>query len=192
MTVAEQPFIQPKAKDSDLRNLCNTQISNVVATLKGTQPASTDRVYVVSGHYDTRCTDPIDFKCDGADDDGSGVAAMMEMARVMSQHSFDATIKFITVAGEEEDLYGSAHFAKVAKQQRMDIEGMLNNDIIGSDTGPNGQKIPFTVRLFSEGIPTVLTKDNTADLQNVGARATRPPANWPATSRRWRRTAPPT
>ena len=170
MTVAEQSFIQPKAKDPDARMPRNTRITNIVATLKGTQPASANRVYVVSGHYDSRCTGAINFKCDapGADDDGSGVAAMMEMARVMSQHSFDATIKFITVAGEEEDLYGSAHFAKVAKQQHMDIEGMLNNDIIGSDTGPNGQKMPFTIRLFSEGIPTVLTPAAIADLQNVG------------------------
>jgi Zn-dependent M28 family amino/carboxypeptidase len=176
MTVQEQPFIQPKSKDPDARNPRNTRITNIVATLKGTQPASTNRVYVVSGHYDSRCTGPIDAKCEapGADDDGSGVAAMMEMARVMSQHSFDATIKFITVAGEEEDLYGSAHFAKVAKQQHMDIEGMLNNDIIGSDTGPNGQKMPFTIRLFSEGIPTVLTPAAIADLQNVGGESDSP------------------
>jgi Zn-dependent M28 family amino/carboxypeptidase len=176
MTVAEQPFIQPKSKDPNARNPRNTRITNIVATLKGTQPASVNRVYVVSGHYDSRCTGPIDAKCDapGADDDGSGVAAMMEMARVMSQHSFDATVKFITVAGEEEDLYGSAHFAKVAKQQHMDIEGMLNNDIIGSDTGPNGQKMPFTIRLFSEGIPTVLTPAAIADLQNVGGESDSP------------------
>ena len=67
---------------------------------------------------------------------------MMEMARVLSQHTFDATIKFITVAGEEEGLYGSAHFAQDAKAQNMDIEGMLNNDIIGPDTGDNGLKLP--------------------------------------------------
>jgi hypothetical protein len=170
MTVAKQTFIQPKAKDPDLRNPRDTQITNIVATLKGDQPQSAKRVYVVSGHYDSRCTGAIDFRCNapGADDDGSGVAAMMEMARVMSQHSFDATIQFITVAGEEEDLYGSAHFAKVAKRQHVDIEGMLNNDIIGSSTGDQGQHEPFTVRLFSEGIPTVSTATSTADLQNVG------------------------
>jgi hypothetical protein len=108
------------------------------------------------------------------DDDGSGVAAMMEMARVMSQHRFDATIKFIAVAGEEEDLYGSAHFAKVPKQQHTDIEGMLNNDIIGSSTGDHGQHEPFTIRLFSEGIPTVTTTTGTADLQNVGGESDSP------------------
>ena len=117
---------------------------------------------------------------------------MMEMARVMSQHSFDATIKFITVAGEEEDLYGSAHFAKVAKQQHMDVEGMLNNDIIGSDTGPNGQKMPFTIRLFSEGIPTVLTPAPSPICRTSVARATRRRASWPATCRRWLRTTRPT
>ena len=176
MTVQKQSFIQPASKDPDARNPRDTRITNIVATLKGDQAQSAKRVYVVSGHYDSRCTGPIDAKCDapGADDDGSGVAAMMEMARVMSQHSFDATIKFITVAGEEEDLYGSAHFAKVAKAQKLDIEGMLNNDIIGSDTGPNGEKAPFTIRLFSEGIPTVLTKDDQSNLQNVGGESDSP------------------
>jgi hypothetical protein len=176
MTVQKQTFIQPKSKDPNARNPRNTQITNIVATLKGSQPESANRVYVVSGHYDSRCTGAIDFKCTapGADDDGSGVAAMMEMARVMSQHTFDATIKFITVAGEEEDLYGSAHFAKVAKQQHLDIEGMLNNDIIGASTGQGGAHEPFTVRLFSEGVPTVTTAANTFDLQNVGGESDSP------------------
>jgi Zn-dependent M28 family amino/carboxypeptidase len=176
MTVQEQPFIQPASKDPDARMPHATQLTNIVATLNGDQPQSVKRVYVVSGHYDSRCTGPIDAKCDapGADDDGSGVAAMMEMARVMATQHFDATIKFITVPGEEEDLYGSAHFAKVAKQQHMNIEGMLNNDIIGSDTGPNGEKAPFTIRLFSEGIPTVLNSDNESNLQNVGGESDSP------------------
>jgi Zn-dependent M28 family amino/carboxypeptidase len=125
---------------------------------------------VISGHYDSRCTGAIDATCDapGADDDGSGVAAMMEAARVMSQHTFDATIKFITVAGEEEGLYGSAHFAADAKAQGMDIEGMLNNDIIGASVGDMGQRNPFTIRLFSEGVPTVETAQDAANLENVG------------------------
>ena len=175
MTVAEQPFIQPKSKDPNARNPTDTKITNIVATLTGGQPQSANRVYVVSGHYDSRCTGAIDFKCDapGADDDGSGVGAMMEMARVMSQHTFDATIKFITVAGEEEGLYGSAHFAKVAKAQQMDIEGMVNNDIIGS-SGSGKNRMPHTIRLFSEGIPTVSTAATTSNLQNVGGESDSP------------------
>jgi acetylornithine deacetylase/succinyl-diaminopimelate desuccinylase-like protein len=176
MTVEKQTFTQPASPNPNDRIPRDTEITNIVATLKGGQPESANRVYVVSGHYDSRCTGAIDATCDapGADDDGSGVAAMMEMARVMSKHTFDATIKFITVAGEEEGLYGSAHFAQDAKAQNMDIEGMLNNDIIGSDTGDNGLKLPFTVRLFSEGIPTVTTPGNTSNLQNVGGESDSP------------------
>jgi Zn-dependent M28 family amino/carboxypeptidase len=79
-------------------------VTNVIATLHGSQPESANRVYLVSGHIDSRCTDVLDFTCDapGADDDASGVAAVLELARVMSKHSFDATIKFATFAGEEQ------------------------------------------------------------------------------------------
>ena len=176
MTVEKQTFTQPASSDPNDRIPRDTEITNVVATLKGTQPASANRVYVVSGHYDSRCTGAIDATCDapGADDDGSGVAAMMEMARVMATHQFAATIKFMAVAGEEEGLYGSAFFAKNAKAQGMDIEGMLNNDIIGSDTGDLGQKMPFTIRLFSEGVPTAETPDQAANLQNVGGESDSP------------------
>jgi hypothetical protein len=92
----------------------------------------------------------------------------------MSQHTFDATIKFITVAGEEEGLYGSAHFAADAKAQGMDIEGMLNNDIIGASVGDMGQRNPFTIRLFSEGVPTVETPQDAANLENVGGESDSP------------------
>ena len=92
----------------------------------------------------------------------------------MATHQFAATIKFMAVAGEEEGLYGSAFFAKNAKAQGMDIEGMLNNDIIGSDTGDLGQKMPFTIRLFSEGVPTAETPDQAANLQNVGGESDSP------------------
>jgi Zn-dependent M28 family amino/carboxypeptidase len=108
--------------------------------------------------------------CDapGADDDGSGVSAMMEMARVMAKHSLDATIKFMAVDGEEEGLYGSTHFAQDAKAQGMDIEGMLDNDIIGSSTGDAGQREPHVIRLFAEGVPTAETPQQAATRINVG------------------------
>jgi acetylornithine deacetylase/succinyl-diaminopimelate desuccinylase-like protein len=170
MTVEKQTFIQPASPNPNDRIPRDTEITNVIATLKGTQPESADRVYVVSGHYDSRCTGAIDATCDapGADDDGSGVAAMMEMARVMATHRFDATIKFMAVAGEEEGLYGSAHFAQDAKAQGMDVEGMLNNDIIGSSTGDHGQRDPFTIRLFAEGVPTSESPQDAATRTNVG------------------------
>jgi hypothetical protein len=170
MTVEKQTFVQPASPNPNDRVPRDTEITNVIATLKGDQPESTDRVYVVSGHYDSRCTGAIDATCDapGADDDGSAVAAMMEMARVMATHHFDATIKFMAVAGEEEGLYGSAHFAQDAKAQGMDIEGMLNNDIIGSSTGDQGQRDPFTIRLFAEGVPTSESPQDAATRTNVG------------------------
>src|SRR5689334_10595596 len=92
LTVEKQTFIQPPGP----RNPNPVSVTNVIATLHGAQPESADRTYVVSGHLDSRCTDVLDFTCDapGADDDASGVAAVLELARVMSKRSFDATIKF--------------------------------------------------------------------------------------------------
>ena len=151
MTVQKQSFVQPPGP----RNPEPVTVTNLVATLRGTQPESADRVYVVSGHYDSRCTDVLNFTCDapGADDDASGVAAVLELARVMAKRQFDATIVFMAVAGEEQGLYGSTFFAQQAKAAGMDVEGMFTNDIVGSSTSDKGRRDPFTVRLFSEGVP---------------------------------------
>lgn len=141
------------------------RITNVVATLKGTQPESRNRVYVISGHYDSRCTDVLDTKCfaPGADDDASGVAISLELARVMAPMKFDATITFMAVAGEEQGLFGSTHFVNVAKRQGLDIEGMLDNDIDG-----NAAERPHTVRLFSEGVPSDETDQEANIRRSVG------------------------
>lgn len=106
---------------------------------------------MISGHYDTRCSDPLDFTCDapGANDDASGVAATLELARVMATRRWDATIVFMAVAGEEQGLYGSTHFAEQAKRRGLDIRGMFTNDIIGSPVGGNGIRDPFSVRVFA-------------------------------------------
>jgi hypothetical protein len=145
-------------------------VTNLVATLRGTQPESANRVYVVSGHYDSRCTDVLNFTCDapGADDDASGVAAVLELARVMAKRQFDATIVFMAVAGEEQGLYGSTFFAQQAKAAGLDVEGMFTNDIIGSSTSDKGRRDPFTVRLFSEGVPTTETPQQAALRQSIG------------------------
>jgi len=151
MTVEKQTFEQAKAA----RVPQPTMLTNIVATLKGTQPESTNRVYVVSGHYDSMCSSPTDAKCDapGANDDASGTAAVLEMARVMAKYKFDATIVFMTVPGEEQGLLGATYFAEQAKKNTMDIEAMFTNDIIGSSLGANGMHDPKTVRVFSEGVP---------------------------------------
>ncbi|RJL32885.1 M20/M25/M40 family metallo-hydrolase [Bailinhaonella thermotolerans] len=146
------------------------QITNVVATLTGTQPASSGRVYVVSGHYDSMCTSPTNDTCDapGADDDASGVAAVLEMARVMAKRAFDATIVFMAVAGEEQGLYGSTHFAEQARQRGVNIAGMITNDIVGSSTAQDGTRDPRTVRLFAEGVPTDETPEEANVRRSVG------------------------
>jgi len=151
MTVEKQTFVQPPGP----RNPNPVQVTNVIATLHGQQPESADRIYLVSGHLDTRCTDVLDFTCDapGADDDGSGVSAVLEMARVMATHKFDATIKFVAFDGEEQGLFGSTFFANQAKQQGLNIAGMFSNDIIGASLGQNGERDTTDVRLFAQGPP---------------------------------------
>jgi hypothetical protein len=134
-----------------------TQIVNVVATLPGRQPESKDRIYVVSGHYDS-CVcnaDRLDATsyAPGANDDASGTAAVMEMARVMSKYEFDATLVFMTVAAEEQGLLGATHWAEMAKQKNLNVAGMITNDIIGSSRAEDGRVDDTHVRLFAEGVP---------------------------------------
>ena len=152
MTVEKQTFEQPKAA----RVPEPTMLTNLVATLKGVQPESAGRTYIVSGHYDSMCTSPTDATCDapGANDDASGTAAVLEMARVMAKYKFDATIIFMAVAGEEQGLLGSTYFAEQAKQKGIDVEAMFTNDIIGSSTSSDGVRDAHTVRVFSEGVPS--------------------------------------
>jgi len=164
MTVEKQTFIQPVAS----RIPVPTPITNVIATLRGS--ASPDRIYLVSGHIDSRVTDVMNFTADapGADDDGSGVAAMMELARVMATRAPKATIVFVGVAGEEQGLYGSAFMAKQYKAANADIQGMFSNDIIGSSTADDGARDPHHIRLFAEGVPTSETPAQASIRQSVG------------------------
>ena len=166
MTVEKQTFEQAKAA----RIPQPTMLTNIVATLRGTQPASEKRIYVVSGHYDSMCTSPTDARCDapGANDDASGTAAVLEMARVMAKHKFDATIVFMTVAGEEQGLLGSTYYAEQAKKNNLDIEAMFTNDIIGSSLGGNGVHDPHTVRVFSEGVRSNETEAEATSRRSVG------------------------
>lgn len=147
-----------------------TVITNVVATLPGAQTQSRDRVYVVSGHYDSMCADARDADCDapGANDDASGVAAVLEMARVMSKRNFDATIVFMAVAGEEQSLLGSTYFAEQAKQSGMNVEAMLTNDIIGSSMSDRGVRDDRRVRVFAEGVPSNETAEGAQTRRSVG------------------------
>ncbi len=128
-----------------------TEISNVYAVLRGT--SDPERIYIVSGHYDSRNSDPLNIHAPapGANDDASGTAVSLECARVLSKHKFAATIIFLAVAGEEQGLNGSRHFAEMAKSNSWRIHGALNNDIVGGDKN-RGQDANI-VRVFSEGLP---------------------------------------
>jgi hypothetical protein len=152
LTVEFQSFTQPPAE----RVPQPTEIVNVVATQRGTDPANAGRIYVVTGHYDSRNSDPLDATGDapGANDDASGTAVSLECARVLSQYRFPATIVFMAVAGEEQGLFGSHHFARTAREKDLDIGGVLNNDIVGGNRTPGDRlRNPNLVRVFSEGIP---------------------------------------
>jgi hypothetical protein len=136
-----------------------TKIVNIVATLPGKQAESKDRIYVVSGHYDS-CVcaqDVLDATsaAPGANDDASGTAAVMELARVMSKYEFNATLVFMAVGAEEQGLLGSTHWAEMAKQKNLNIAGMITNDIIGSSRAEDGHSDNSHVRVFAEGIPPV-------------------------------------
>ena len=145
-----------------------TKLTNVYAILKGSDPANASRIILVSGHYDSRNTETNDATgaSPGANDDGSGTAVSMECARVLSQHKFPATLIFLIVAGEEQGLYGSAHFAKMAKAQGWNIEAVLNNDIVGGDK--SARQDPHTVRVFSEGIPANATEAELKQIRALG------------------------
>ncbi len=132
-----------------------TEIVNIVATLPGTDP-NDDRIFVVSGHYDSRVADIMDYESDapGANDDASGTVAVMEMARIMSNYDFPATLVFMAVSGEEQGLLGAAKWAEEASEEGKNIAGMFTNDIIGNHAAEDGKLYdPYKVRLFAEGVP---------------------------------------
>lgn len=132
-----------------------THVVNVVATLPGAQAESRERIYVVSGHYDSRASGAMDETsyAPGANDDASGTALSMELACVMSRHRFDATLVFMAVAGEEQGLLGAIGYAKKARAANLRIAGMLTNDIIGNTRGEDGSVHRDRVRLFAVGVP---------------------------------------
>lgn len=148
-----------------------TEIVNVIATLEGADPANAGRIYVVSGHYDSRNgdNDNVTDAAPGANDDASGTAVALECARVLSKYKFPATIVFTAFAGEEQDRYGSIHYAEAAKAAKLDVEAVLNNDIVGGNRTPGDRmQQPQWVRVFSEGIPSAATPDQLKLIRATG------------------------
>ncbi|GAB2615158.1 aminopeptidase [Paractinoplanes abujensis] len=165
MTVELQSFVQPVSP----RVPVPTTITNVIATLRGS--VTPDRTYVVTGHYDSRVTDVMDAVKDapGADDDASGVAVAMELARVLATRRPEATIVFAAVAGEEQGLYGSDHMAQVYRDRNTDVQAMFSNDIVGTGDAHDGTRpANRTVRLFVEGVPTSETAAEATVRKSVG------------------------
>jgi hypothetical protein len=145
-------------------------LGNVVARLKGTDP-NDNRVFIISGHLDNMRSNVMDRTGDapGANDDGSGSAAVIECARVMSKHSFPATIIFVTVSGEEQGLLGANYMAGKARDENWNVEAVLNNDIMGSNNSSETNIIDNTrIRVFSEGLSVLDTGRVAANIRNLG------------------------
>jgi len=128
-----------------------TKITDVFAIQRGTERPND--VVIIQGHIDSRVSDPMSATADapGANDDGSGVAAVMEAARVLSKHKFPGTIVYAALMGEEQGLYGGKTLADYAKQQGWNVVTVLNNDIIGNSCSSDGVCDSTHARVLSEG-----------------------------------------
>lgn len=152
MTAQIEEFVTP---GDGRRIVADSKVANVIATLKGTNPAD-KRIVVISGHLDSRNRDVMDFEgaAPGANDDGSGVAVVIELARVLAQKEFSSTILFVAFTGEEQGLKGATYLADKAKTEGWQIEAVLNNDIVGNSNSSETLISNNTVmRVFSESIP---------------------------------------
>jgi len=136
-----------------------TEVVDVLAIQRGTRDP--ERVIIISGHLDSRVSDVMDFRSNapGANDDASGVAAVMEAARVLSQHRFAATLVYAALSGEEQGLHGGKILADYARAQGWQVEAVLNNDIVGNTEGMSGVRDNTHVRVFSEGTRAVETPE---------------------------------
>lgn len=151
--------ITPSQSVTGARAPQGAEIVDVVAVQKGS--ADPERVVVLTGHLDSRVSDIMNASADapGADDDASGVAVVIEAARILSRYKFPATIVYGVLSGEEQGLYGGALLAQYAKSQHWRVEADLNNDIVGASTGQNGVADNTRVRLFSEGTRAIETAE---------------------------------
>lgn len=153
------------------RILQDSPAANVVATLKGTNPTD-NRIFIISGHLDSRNKDVMDTEgiAPGANDDASGVAAVIEAARILAKSNFSATILFVAFAGEEEGLKGATYMADKAKTDGLNIVAVLNNDIVGNSNSSETNISDNTkVRIFSESIPLAETEQEAQTRRAINA-----------------------
>ena len=171
LEVKQDTFTEPPQTGPNPRITQPTTITNVYAVLRGSDPEQAKRVILVTGHYDSRNSDTMNTHdpAPGANDDASGVAVSLECARVLSRLKLPATLVFAAVAGEEQGLNGSAHLAKLAKNEGWEIEAVLNNDIVGGNTTPGDTlQDKSAVRVFSESLPANATPDEVRRLIALG------------------------
>ena len=162
LEVKRDTFTQPPGAGPNARVTKPTTITNIYAVLRGNDPRQAARMLLVTGHYDSRNSTNFDTHAEapGANDDASGVAVSLECARALSHLKLPATLVFVAVAGEEQGLYGSKQLAELAKQEGWQLEGVLNNDIVGGNTTPGDQfQDKHAVRVFSEPIPATATPE---------------------------------
>lgn len=154
-----------------------TDVMNVLAIQKGTTDPS--RVIIIAGHLDSRVSDVMDFTSDapGANDDASGVAAVIEAARILSKHRFPATLVFAALSGEEQGLYGGKVLANHARAKGWKVEADLNNDIVGNSRGQSGVMNNTQVRVFSEGTKAVETPEQANSRRYNGGEVDSPSRN---------------
>jgi hypothetical protein len=142
---------RPSARFEGPRAPQGVIVEDVLGIQKGTGDPS--HIVIVAGHIDSRNSDAVDATGDapGANDDGSGVALVMEAARLLSKEKYNATIVYAVLSGEEQGLWGGKLLADTAKARGWNVAAMLNNDIVGNTKGQNGRIVADRVRVFSEG-----------------------------------------
>ncbi len=155
-------FTGPRAPDG-------VRVEDVIAVQRGT--SDPNRVVIVQGHIDSRISDSVDATHDapGANDDASGVAVVLEAARLLSKEKFPATIVYAVLSGEEQGLWGGQLLARTAKERGWQVAAVLNNDIVGNTHGIGGEHVDDTVRVFSEGIRAAADPDANAMTRGIGA-----------------------
>jgi len=154
----------------------DTELVDVAGTLRGSMPEASGRLYVVVGHYDSRVADVMDATSDapGANDDASGVAVLLELARVLAGSKLEASVVFLATAGEEQGLYGAQAFAKAASEQHLDVRAVLNDDIVGDPSDPAGGRHADAIRVFSLGLPPHATEAEVAAIRKNAAESDSP------------------
>ena len=155
LEVHRDSFIQPPLPGPISGVTQPTPVTDVYAVMRGADPSQAARMILVTGHYDSRDNNGVTIHGGpGANDDASGTAVSLECARVLSKVKLPATLVFVAVAGEEQGLLGSKHLAEEAKQDNWQLEGALNNDIVGGNHTPGDRfQDEHAVRVFSESVP---------------------------------------